>query len=185
MDLPVSSSAYSRGSLGFASRCRSCHSTLAHRPVSSALAPSSLGSTWEHRSYGSTGLPRSSGSTLVRRHSSSLHPLPSLRLNLGPRSHRLHFGQSSLWLCLSLQDHQCPLVSLRLCLGLHAQQPQLCPSFPWCQLPISTMAPPSIDFAVGLHPGCGLGPPQLDCYDARTRNVFFWFFTPCEHHYFF
>ncbi|XDV36185.1 hypothetical protein PO909_006014 [Leuciscus waleckii] len=175
LGLPVVSSALARGSH---------HSTSARRPVSFTLAPPSFGSIWDCRPYGSTGLPHPSGSNLVSCRSACtmdfwafwLHFVPppfwlfwappSLQLQLGPQSHRLrlsplaswlHLGRSSLQFRLGLQIHQCCLFSSALHLRLDLYIHRLRLSLPsTCQ--VSIMAPPSLDSAFGLRPGCALGP---------------------------
>lgn len=76
---------------------------------------------------------------------------------LGPQSHKLcfsppapwlHIGRSSPWLRLGLHELRCCIVSL----DLHHYQLHLSQSTPGSACQVANMTPPSLDFAVGLHP---------------------------------
>ncbi len=108
--LPVSIGVMAGGSLVSASSLWVPESTLALRPSSSTLEPSSLLSAVARQSTSSAGLPRPSGSDLVCCRPSTalgLHSScytsslcqapPSLRLHLGPLSLQLHRRAITKW----------------------------------------------------------------------------------------
>ncbi|ROL48493.1 hypothetical protein DPX16_12109 [Anabarilius grahami] len=125
------------------------HSTLGHRPVSSTMAPRPFGFTWDCCPYDFTGLPR---------------PFVSTLLHHSPPAHQLYFNPPAPWLHLSCSIPRAPSWSpgpsfspgLLTSLAAPGSPPPSAssqPIVPWSACQVSTMAPPSLDSALGFRPG--------------------------------
>lgn len=121
-----------------------------------------------HHPYSFTGLPHPFGCALVRHYSACATKFRAVHCTLSlhrsafpsapPRSSVLSAPPQTL-------INAAPLVSpfpsaLCLSLGLHLHQPHLRQHPAGVDSQNFTMTPPSIDSAVGFHPGCALGPHQ-------------------------